>query len=53
MSLTRYGYKNLGLEPINSLQDWSHQSRQQPMGDEKKYDGEGDPFKILLKEALA
>jgi hypothetical protein len=23
------------------------------MGDEKKYDGAGDPFKLLLKESLA
>jgi hypothetical protein len=23
------------------------------MGDEKKYDGVGDPFKMLLEEALA
>jgi hypothetical protein len=28
-------------------------ARQQPMGDEKKDDGAGDPFKMLLEESLA
>jgi hypothetical protein len=53
MSPTRYGYTNLGLEPIDLLQYQSHRARQQPMGDEKKDDGVGDPFKMLLEEALA
>jgi hypothetical protein len=52
MSPTRSGYKKLGLEPIESLQDRSHRARKQPMGDEKKYDGAGDPIKMLLEESL-
>jgi hypothetical protein len=53
MSLTRSGYKKLGLKPIEPLQDRSRRARQQPMGDENKDDGVGDPFKMLLEEALA
>jgi hypothetical protein len=53
MSPTRSGYKKLGLEPIEPLQDRSRRARQQPMGDEKKDDGAGDPIKMLLEEALA
>jgi hypothetical protein len=52
MSSTRSGYNKLGLKPIEPLQDRSHRSRQQPMGDETKYDGAGDPFKMFLKESL-
>jgi hypothetical protein len=52
MSPTTSGYKNLGLEPIKTLQDWSGQARQQPMGDEKKDDGVGDPIKMFLEEDL-
>ena len=53
MSPTRSGYKKLGLEPIDPLQDRLHRARQQPMGDEKKDDGVEDLIKMLLKEALA
>jgi hypothetical protein len=53
MSLTRYRYDKLGFEPIHLLQDQSLQARQKPMGDEKKDDGERDPFKNLLEEELA
>jgi hypothetical protein len=53
MSPTRSGYKKLGLEPIEPLQDRSRRARQKPMGDEKKYDGAGDPIKMFLEEALA
>jgi hypothetical protein len=52
MSLTRSGYKKLGLELVEPLQYWKRQARQQPMGDEKKDDGVGNPFKMFLKEAL-
>ena len=52
MSSTRSGYKKLGLEPIEPLQDRSHRARQQPMGDEKKDYGAGDPIKMFLEEAL-
>jgi hypothetical protein len=53
MSLTRYGYKKLGIEPINPLQDRSPRSRKKTMGDKKKDDGAGDLIKMLLEEALA
>ena len=52
MSPTRSGYKKLGLEPIDSLQYRSRRARKQLMGDEKKDDGVGDLFKMLLKEDL-
>jgi hypothetical protein len=52
MSPTRSGYKKLGLKPIDPLQDRSRLARQQPMGDENKDDGAGDPFKMLLEESL-
>ena len=53
MSPTRSGYKKLGLEPIEPLQYRSRRARQKPMGDKKKHDGAGDPFKMLLDKALA
>jgi hypothetical protein len=53
MSPTRSGYKKLGLEPVDPLQDRSHRAQQQLIGDENKDDGEGDPFKLVLEEALA
>ena len=53
MSPTRSGYKKLGLESVDPLQDQSLQARQQPMGDENKDDGVGDPFKIFLEESLS
>jgi hypothetical protein len=53
MSLTKSGYMKLGIEPIEPLPDRLHQARQQPMGDEKKDDGVGNPIKMLLKEAFA
>ena len=52
MSPTRLRYKELGLEPLEPLQDQPHKSRQPPMVDEKKDKGVGDPLKILLEEAL-
>ena len=42
----------LGLEPIDPLQYRSRQAQQKTMGDKKKDDGVGDPFKMLLEEAL-
>jgi hypothetical protein len=53
MSLTRSGYKNLGLEPIKPLPYRPHRARQQPMEDENKDDVAGDHIKMLLEEALA
>ena len=53
MTPKQYGYKKLGLKPVEPLQDRPRRARQQPMGDEKKDDGAGDPFKMLLEESLA
>ena len=52
MSPTRSGYKDLGLDLVESLQYQPRKPRRTPMGDEKKYEGAGDPIKILLDEAL-
>eukprot|EP00253_Pinus_taeda_P029008 PITA_29008 len=52
MSPTRSGYKELGLELVEPLQDQPPKSRRPPMADEKKDEGAGDPIKILLDEAL-
>ena len=52
MSPTRSGYKELGLELVEPLQDQPRKSRRPPMADEKKDEGVGDPIKILLEEAL-
>ena len=47
----RSGYKELGLNMVEPLQDQPRKPQQTPMGDEKKDEGGGDPIKILLKEA--
>ena len=52
MSPTRSGYKELGLELVEPLQDQPRKSRRPPMADEKKDEGAGDPIKILHEEAL-
>ena len=52
MSPTRSGYKELGLELVEPLQDQPRKSRRPPMADEKKDEGAGGPIKILLEEAL-
>ena len=52
MSPTRSGYKELWLELVEPLQDQPRKSRRPPMENEKKYEGAGDPIKILLEEAL-
>eukprot|EP00253_Pinus_taeda_P005257 PITA_05257 len=49
---TRSGYKELGLELVEPLQDQPRKSRRPPMADEKKDEVAGDPIKILLEEAL-
>jgi hypothetical protein len=52
MSPTRSEYKDLGLELV-SLEDKSSRTPKQPlMEGEKKYDGTGDPFKLLTEEDL-
>ena len=52
MSPTRSGYKELGLELVEPLQDQPRKSQWPPMADEKKDEGVGDPIKIFLEEAL-
>ena len=52
MSPTRVGYKKLGIDLVEPLQDQPHKSRRPPMGDEKKDEGAKDPIKMLLEEAL-
>ena len=52
MSPTRSGYKELGLELVEPLQDQPRKSRWPPMADEKKDEGARDPIKIFLEEAL-
>ena len=44
----RLGYKELGLDRVEILEDQPHKPRQPPMGDEKKEEGVGDPIKIFL-----
>ena len=52
MSPTRSGYKELGLDLVEPLQDQPRKPQLAPMGDEKKDEGVGYPIKILLEEAL-
>jgi hypothetical protein len=52
MSPTRSGYKELGLDLVEPLQDQSRKPRRSPMGEENKDEGVGDPIKMLLEEAL-
>jgi hypothetical protein len=52
MSLTRSGFKKLGLESFDPFQYLSCRVPQQPMGDEKKDDGVGDSFINFLEEAF-
>jgi hypothetical protein len=52
MSPTRSGYKELGLDLVEPLQDQPRKPRRPPLGEEKKDEGAGDPIKMLLKEAL-
>ena len=52
MSPTRSGYKDLGLDLVEPLQDQPCKPLWPPMGDEKKDEGAGDPIEILLEEAL-
>ena len=52
MSPMRSGYNELGLNLVEPLQDQPRKPRWPPMEEEKKDEGVGDPFKILLEEAL-
>jgi hypothetical protein len=52
MSPTRSEYKELGLEPFSLEDKSSHMPKRPLMEGEKKDDGTGDPFKLLIEEAL-
>jgi len=52
MSLMRSGYNDLGIKLVEPLQDQPRKPRRPPMVEEKKHEGVGDHFKILLEEAL-
>ena len=52
MSPVRSGYKELGLDLVEPLEDQPRKPRRSPMGDENKDEGVGNPIKIFLKEAL-
>jgi hypothetical protein len=52
MSLTRSGYRELGLELVSLEDNYSRMLKKFSMVIEKKYDGTRDPFKMLLEEAL-
>ena len=51
MSPSRSGYKELGLE-LALEEKISHTPKRPLMAGENKYDGIGDPFKLLLEEYL-
>jgi hypothetical protein len=52
MSPTRLEYKELGLELV-SLEDKISRTPKRPLMErENKYDRTGDPFKLLIEEAL-
>ena len=52
MSPTRLEYKELGLELVSLKEKISCTPKRPLMVGEKKYDGIGDPFKLLIEEAL-
>jgi hypothetical protein len=52
MSPTRSEYKELGLELVSLEDKISLMPKRPLMEGEKKDDGIGDPFKLLIEEAL-
>jgi hypothetical protein len=52
MSLTRSGYKELGLELISLEEKISRMNKIPIMAGENKDDGTRDPFKMFLEESL-
>jgi hypothetical protein len=52
MSPTRSEYKELGLELVSLEEKISCMPKRPLMVGEKKYDGTGDPFKLLIEESL-
>ena len=49
---TSSGYKHLGHELVDPLQDWPQRTRWSPMGEENRDDGIRYQFKFLVHEAL-
>ena len=49
MSPMRSGYKELGLDLVEPLQDQPCKPQRTPMGDEKKDEGAGNPIKICSR----
>ena len=52
MSPTRLEYKELGLELVSLEKKSSRMPKRPLMAGENKYDGTGDPFKLLIEESL-
>jgi hypothetical protein len=52
MSPMRSGYIELGIKHVSFQDNCSRTPKQLSMEGEKKYDGIGDPFKLLLEEYL-
>ena len=52
MSPTRSGYKELGLQLVSLEENFSLMPNKPSMVGEKKDDGTGDPFEMLLEESL-
>jgi len=52
MSPMRSGYKELGLDLVEPLQDQPWKPQRPPMGEEKKDEGAENPIKILVEEAF-
>jgi hypothetical protein len=51
-SPTKPGYRELDLELVLIEEHLSHQPKQAPMADKKRYEKEKDTFKIFLEESL-
>jgi hypothetical protein len=51
--LTRSWYREMGLELASLEENLSRQPKRPPMVEEKRNEGEEDPIKLFLMEALA
>jgi hypothetical protein len=52
MSLTRYKYRNFGLDLVSLEDNRSRTPKKSSMLEENKNDGEDDSINMLLEEAL-
>jgi hypothetical protein len=52
MSPTRSGYREFGLELVYLEENRSCHPKRPPMEEKKRNEGEEDPIKLLLVEAL-